>query len=315
MSTSPAVRSPAYPSLSLQDAIDAVAKIESQYRTAPVDREVAAKVLGYSGLTGASNSTLAALAHYGLVERAGKGHMRVTPRARAILHAQNAAEKADNLRAAGFEPDLFRELHERFPDMIPPEDGVVTHLNRQGFNQSAVRPAAKAYLSTLAYLQEAGATGSHGQEVREGAESGSSKGGDGITYGEARIGDFVDYEVGGAIANAEPVRVRALSEDGKWVFVDGSETGLEMDNVIVKGRPAEPEKALERPTLPLPKKDQPDQPPQGMRKAMFPLDEGDVTLIFPESLSTEGLGDLADYLDIFLQKEKRKKAQLAKSPA
>lgn len=309
MSTSPAVRSPAYPSLSLQDAIDAVAKIESQYRTAPVDREVAAKVLGYSGLTGASNTTLAALAHYGLVERAGKGHMRVTPRARAILHAQNAAEKVENLRAAGFQPDVFCELQERFPGLIPPEDGVVTHLNRQGFNQSAVRPAAKAYLSTLAYLQEMGASGSHGHRVLDDAESGASKGGEGITYGEARVGDLVDYELNGAIANPEPMRVRALSDDGKWVFVDGSETGLEMDNVIVKDRPAEPEKALQRPTLPLPKKDQAEQAPQGMRKAMFPLSEGDVTLIFPEAISADGLGDLADYLEIFLKKESRNKEQ------
>lgn len=307
MSTSPAVRSPAYPSLSLQDAIDAVAKIESQYRTAPVDREVAAKVLGYSGLTGASNTTLAALAHYGLVERAGKGHMRVTPRARAILHAQNAVEKADNLRAAGFEPDLFRELHERFPDMIPPEDGVVTHLNRQGFNQSAVRPAAKAYLSTLSYLQEMGASGSHGHGALEDAKSGASKGGEGITYGEARVGDLINYELNGAIANPEPMRVRALSEDGKWVFVDGSETGLEMDNVIVADRP-EPQAMIDRPTLPLPKKEAAqDALPPGMRKAVFPLTEGDVTLIFPEGLSLDGLGDLGDYLDIFLKKERRDK--------
>lgn len=305
---SPAVRSPAYPTISLADAVTAVTKIESQYRTAPVDREVAAKVLGYSGLTGASNSALAALAHYGLVERAGKGHMRVTPRARAILHAQGPSEREDNLRAAALEPDLFRELQERFPNMVPPEDGVVTHLNRQGFNQNAVRPAAKAYLSTLAYLEEAGASGSHGGGGRDAPESSALRGGGGVTYGEARVGDLIDYEIGGAIANPEPMRVRALSDDGAWVFVEDSETGLEMENVIVKDRPAEPDKGIERPTLPLPKKAKDEEAaPPGMRKAMFPLREGDVTLIFPEALTLDGLGDLGDYLDIFLKKERRDK--------
>ncbi len=46
--------------------------------------------------------------------------------------------------------------------MRPPEDGVVMYLNRKGFNQSAIRPAAKAYLQTLLYLEESGATESHG---------------------------------------------------------------------------------------------------------------------------------------------------------
>jgi hypothetical protein len=34
---------------------------------------------------------------------------------------------------------------ERWPDMVSPEDGVITYSNRQGFNQSAIKPAARAY--------------------------------------------------------------------------------------------------------------------------------------------------------------------------
>lgn len=45
--------------------------------------------------------------------------------------------------------------------------------------------------------------------------------------------------------------------------------------------------------------------PSGMRKAVFPVSEGDVTLIFPTSLSPEGLEELGDYLEIFLRKAKR----------
>ncbi|QQN75037.1 hypothetical protein [Croceicoccus sp. YJ47] len=63
------------------------------------------------------------------------------------------------------------------------------------------------------------------------------------------------------------------------------------------------------PKLPLPKEEHDDQTGIGMRKAMFPLDEGDVTLIFPEGISADGLGDLADYLEIFLKKERRNREQ------
>ena len=43
--------------------------------------------------------------------------------------------------------------------------------------------------------------------------------------------------------------------------------------------------------------------PQGARQAVFPLSEGDVT--FTADLSTSGLTELGEYLDIFLKKQKR----------
>ena len=145
-------------------------KIEEQYRTSAVHRESAAKLIGYTSLSGPANKALAALAAYGLVERAGKGEMRVTNRAQDILYS-DGNERLASLQASAFEPPLFRELQERWPNMTPPEDGVVMHLNRQGFNQNAVRPAARAYLDTLAFLEESGASESHGGGHPTSAES------------------------------------------------------------------------------------------------------------------------------------------------
>lgn len=48
--------------------------------------------------------------------------------------------------------------------MRPPEEGVISYLNRQGFNQSAIRTAARAYLQTLSYLEESGVSDSNGPE-------------------------------------------------------------------------------------------------------------------------------------------------------
>jgi hypothetical protein len=151
-----------------------VRKIEASYRLSSVDRQAAAKLIGYLGLSGPANATLAALAQYGLVERAGKGEMRVTPRAQAILHPNSEDEKRQSLWGAAFQPSLFRELQDRWPNMIPPEDGVVTYLNRQGFNQSAIRPATRAYLQTLHFLEEAGANESHGPGASGPSESAAS---------------------------------------------------------------------------------------------------------------------------------------------
>lgn len=163
-----AVQSPSYPSLSLASAIEAVGKIEGIYRKSPVDRENAAKLLGYSGLSGPANMTLAALASYGLVERAGKGAMRVTPLARSILHPENDAERRQSLMIAASSPKLFGDIWTHFDGhKVPPEAGVVNYLNRQGFNPSAVPKAAKAFLQTARLVEELSEDESHGAEEAE----------------------------------------------------------------------------------------------------------------------------------------------------
>lgn len=253
------IRSPSYPSMSLRDAVDAVAKIEGQYRASPVDRTVAAKLIGYSALSGPANKALAALASYGLVERAGKGETRVTSRARAIIHADNDKERIENLLAAASEPDLFRELRERFEGIpVPPEDGVVTYLNRQGFNPSAVGPAAKAFLQTMAYVEELGVNESHGNQSSAGAESKASNGGDDdvVTYGGAKVGDFIQWELQGALQFKQPQRVRAIDSGGEWLFVDGSTTGIPMNEVIVEQSHGGEQPQRQRPPeMPLPPAD------------------------------------------------------------
>lgn len=237
--TSKPIRSPSYPNMSLGDAVDAVAKIERLYRSSAVDRVAAAKLIGYTSLSGPANKALAALASYGLLERAGKGETRVTGRARAILHADNEEERRENLLLAASEPDLFRELRERFNDIpVPPEDGVVTYLNRQGFNPTAVRPAARAFLNTMSFIEELGANESHGTKSPARAHSEASEGSGPTTFGGAKAGDLVQWEINGALQMEKPMRVRMVSDDGQWIAVEGSETGIPMSQVIVEERGA-----------------------------------------------------------------------------
>lgn len=232
MSTKP-IRSPAYPSMSLEDAVSATGKIEAQYRGSPVDREDGAKLIGFSGSTGPANKALAALASYGLVERAGKGMMRVTSRARSILHPESELAKSQELRAAAIEPALFREIRERFEDVaVPPMEGVVTYLNREGFNPSAVGPAAKAFINTMSFIESLGASERNGAAHNDLSSSDTS---DDITsFGGASIGDLVQWECQNVLQFEKPVRVRWVSEDKTWIAVEGSDTGIPMSEVIVE---------------------------------------------------------------------------------
>ena len=225
------IRSPSYPSMSLLAAIEAVGKIEAQYRSSPVDRENGAKIIGYSSLSGPANKALAALASFGLVERAGKGMMRVTIRARQILHAKDEIERRAALMEAAMEPELFRDIRERFPDIpIPPESGVKTFLNREGFNSSAVGPAARAFLDTMRFIEEQGVTESHRVADVASPESLPPE----KKFGGARVGDLIQWESDGTLRLDAPMRVRWVSEDGSWLAVEGSDTGIPMDQAIVE---------------------------------------------------------------------------------
>jgi hypothetical protein len=157
--------------MSLEEAVEAVKKIEQLYRTSAVDRTEAARVIGYTTLSGPANKALAALASYGLVERAGKGEMRVTKGAQAILHPDDDDERNRYLIEAALNPELFQSLQEKYPGIMPPEDGIASYLSRQGFNKNVIRKAARAYLETLRYLKQFGANVSHGMQSEEAAES------------------------------------------------------------------------------------------------------------------------------------------------
>lgn len=151
------IRSPGYPNTSLEQMIDSAAKIHAEDRQHPVDRETAAKHMGFSGLSGASDRALSALLHFGLAEKVRKGELRVTDLALRIIHPNDSQERREALHEAAFSPELFRELRERYPEAPPSRDTLSSYLSRSGFASAAISPATRAYLETCAFLQREGA--------------------------------------------------------------------------------------------------------------------------------------------------------------
>ncbi len=49
---------------------------------------------------------------------------------------------------------------------------------------------------------------------------------------EVKVGDMIDWESDGILMNAEPMRVREILDE--WVFVEGSLTGIPIDQVVRK---------------------------------------------------------------------------------
>jgi hypothetical protein len=245
--------------MSLPKAITNVQKIFAADRRNPIDREVAAKHIGYSGLSGASDKSLASLAHYGLTEKTGKGEVRVSQLAVDIIHPDKPSDRAKALYQAGFKPQIFKDLRERFSSGHVSEDALKSYLIRENFLDRAISPVTQAYLETCRYLEQEKAFESGGAGGTNDADANTSGDDYSVTFGGAKVGDLVQWEIAGVLQMEKPMRVRLVSEDGEWVAVDGSETGIPMKEVIVEERA--PPAAASAPTFKL------VDPPAALRDA------------------------------------------------
>tara|TARA_R110000787_G_scaffold8444_15_gene28344 strand:+ start:3267 stop:4052 length:786 start_codon:yes stop_codon:yes gene_type:complete len=152
-------RSPNYPNISLPDAIARARKAYDLDRDAPLDREVAAKHIGYSGRSGASDKVIGSIAQYGLFETAGKGEVRVSQLAVDIFHPLNEQQKRDAIQKAAYSPPAFRVLKERYgAGVIPSEDSATSFLIREKFLPNAIERLYSSYVATCQFLKQEGAT-------------------------------------------------------------------------------------------------------------------------------------------------------------
>lgn len=264
-----AKHSPSYPHLSLEKALERASKIFEEDRVNTIDRATAAKHVGYNSKSGASDKMLGTLAHYGLLESAGKGQTKLTALALDIFAPENDISKKVALHKAGTSPTLFAMIGESFETM-PSQEALKNWMIRKDFIDSAIIPASKAYFRTMEYLERQEAIESGGPSTDESANV-DEPDDNVVVYGGAQLGDLIQREVDGILKLSTPTRVRQVTDDGEWVFVEGSETGIPMQETIVIPDLAPPA-ALIPPKLALATPPMPDALPEGS----FTLSSGKV---------------------------------------
>ncbi|MBI1984940.1 MAG: hypothetical protein HYS60_02400 [Candidatus Wildermuthbacteria bacterium] len=165
-------RSVAYPSLNLESAVDSVAKLRSALGKGPYSREDAAKALGYSGLSGASARAVAALVHYGLLERNGNTYF-TSELSEEIVHPTDdtGMKKLRALVMAARTPRLFERLISKFQSQSLP--GLLENiLMREGVSSGSAKEAATTFKETLQYagLLKNGVVSAVEQVTEDGSE-------------------------------------------------------------------------------------------------------------------------------------------------
>lgn len=164
-------RSPSYPAISINQAVDLIGKIHKSCRANVIDRETAAKEMGYSGLTGRSMKVLADLIQFDLLEKTGKGDVKVTQLAVDILHGIEPSVRTQAVMDAALAPQLFKDIHDRFPDGIPSENAIRSYLIQQDFMDAAISPAINAFMETYRAVQHIRENESHGGGAEKAPDS------------------------------------------------------------------------------------------------------------------------------------------------
>lgn len=308
-------RSPAYPYINVQKALEKTKALYEQEGDYPAPLSSATAAWDYSAKSSGARQTLATLKYYGLIEVLGDGDTRkvkVSDIARRILldQREDDTEKKQLIRKVALNPTAHKTLYEQYSSGLA-SDGSVTHflVFEAGFNQAAATELLAEFKETARFagLYEPG------KDVDK-ADDGADNGDPEKQLPGIKCGDRIQWTSQGVDRFPKGAVVLGFSEDGQWVFTDQGSSGVPVNEVSVM-EASRPENTP--PQMPahlmaaLTGHQTPDfdlELKTGSRKAVFPVEDGDVTLIFPEDISADGLEELGQYLNIFLKKEQKKRA-------
>ncbi len=144
-------RSVAYPVVSLNEAIDFGTKLRNSLGLGPYSRDEAARALGHSKLTGPAARKVAALVHYGLLERSGNTYIQ-SQLSQDIFKPTSNEHKTAVIRKAAIRPKLFQKICERFGGQALPSM-LRSILTREGVSENVADEVAQIFTETMRFAE------------------------------------------------------------------------------------------------------------------------------------------------------------------
>jgi len=160
-------RSPSYPSIGLETAIEKVTAVYQKDAQNSIPREIVAKHAGYSGITGGSLATLSSMLKFGLLEGRGDNTSVSDLALQIIAHPKGSEERRAAILQAAFSPSLFAEIRDHFKSGKVSDPALRPYLLTRKFLPVAVDPAIRAYRETMALVESE----SNGYTDHEGGSS------------------------------------------------------------------------------------------------------------------------------------------------
>jgi hypothetical protein len=151
-------RSPAYPFLSLREALGRVATLWQHEKRNSVPVPVAAGHWDYASKSSGAFQTIAALKQFGLVTDEGSGakrHIRLSELALSILREEETSEPwFTHVKTAALKPQIHRDLWSRYGAELPSDKTIQTYLvfDRK-FSEQSANALIKEYRDTATFAQ------------------------------------------------------------------------------------------------------------------------------------------------------------------
>ena len=143
-------RSPTYPKMPLDEALELTRKLHAKAGRANIRPEVALGPLGYSSLNGAALGTIATLKQYGLIERDSSGSLSVSPLSIKLIHPLSSVQESEARKEAALRPKIFLDIFQGgYHDCS--EEVLANHLIQIGFTPDGARRAAAVYKRTTEF--------------------------------------------------------------------------------------------------------------------------------------------------------------------
>ena len=286
----PRDRSPAYPALSLKEAIEKLASYDSYFKRHPAPNDKAGLAWGYKEKSSQAYSALAAMKAFGLIEYGEDRTSTLTEDGRIYLRAQQDSVKKAILQKCALQPKSIAAYWSKWGADRPRDPIALDELVMKGsFAESGAPLFLKVYDETIAY---AGLSNSDKL-----MDNGEIKGDSTFPLGIS-VGDNVKWECGGVI-QFDSRRVTEIAKTKDYVFVEGSSTGIPIQEVTI----VETNKDAKAPPIVVTPPIRPAQP--GARQDVFSLEEGQVILQWPAQLSAESYEDFESWIQLQLRKIKR----------
>lgn len=144
-------RSVAYPGAPLSESIEFTLKLRDSLGKGPYSRDEAARALGHSKLTGPAARKVAALVHYGLLERSGNTYSQ-SQLSQDILKPLSDDQKIIAIKKAALRPKLFQKLCQKFGGQALPSM-LQNILIREGVSEGAADDVVRIFTETMKFAE------------------------------------------------------------------------------------------------------------------------------------------------------------------
>lgn len=145
-------RSPNFPIIGLEEAINNIEKIYKADGRAGSLRATALKHLGYKGEHGASLPVLSAMKKFGLIREEGK-NIYLTREAEIILISSDMKRRRETIKECALKPDIYEKLWELYAKSGLPSDETLKDklIFDFKFNEKAVPSFINNFRNTLKF--------------------------------------------------------------------------------------------------------------------------------------------------------------------